>query len=170
MKKAGVLFLLMAAMLVAVPAYNTAIAAPRGHGYAQQRGPEGGPWHHPEISAEQRAAYQKAAADYRAKAQPIYNDIWAKQTELEYLSRNDNTDPKVISKMVSEIKMLREQAQKLHESSAAKLAKDLNISSDHAFSLLGYGHRGAGMGMGMGCDGPRGGGMYGGPHHRGVRS
>lgn len=156
MKKNGVLVLLIAAMLVAIPVYGTALAAQRGPGpnAPQERG-----WQHPVIAPEKQAAFEKITADYRAKVQPLRNDLWAKHTELEYLSRGNNVDPKDISRLVADMKSIREKMQTLHENTAAKLAKDLNIASEHAFALLGRGGCGMGpcgmgrSGMGAGFDG-----------------
>lgn len=185
MKKTGALLLLMAAMLVAIPAYNNAFAAQRGPAPAQQGyGPHhmgyGGPgWQHPAVTPEQQAAYDKIVTEYRDKVRPMHNDLWAKQTELEYLSRSNNADPKIIGKMVADIKALREKCQAQRDTSAGKLAKDLSISNEHAHALLGgdgcgmmgghrgdgYGHRGGHRGGGWG--GHRGGGWG---WHRGMNN
>lgn len=159
MKKAGALFFLLAAMLVAIPAYNTAIAAERGMP-ADREAPRGemrpGPgWQHPEISPEKQAAFDKIATDFEAKMRPLRNDMWAKRTELDYLARTSNADAKAISKLVGELKNLREKAQALQAEYAAKLSKDLGITNNHACSLLGWGGRGHG-GYGHGAYGHRG--------------
>lgn len=181
MKKTGVLLLLMAAMLVAVPAYKEAWAAQRGQ--ANQEFRQGGPgpyhhpegprgyygkpgWNHPEVSPEKRAAYEKIMTDHRAKLQPIQNDIWAKRMELDYLSQNGQSDAKSVTKMIAELKALREKAQALNSTTAAKLAKDLEISNDHAYSLLGRGAGGCGGGYGPG---PRGMHHNGGFHRGGFQ-
>lgn len=180
MKKTGALLLLMAAMLVAVPAYKDAWAAQGGqggqggygYGYHHPEGPrgyyQGGPgWNHPDVTPEKRAAYEKIMTEYRAKIQPIQNDICAKQMELDYLSQNGQSDAKSVTSMVAELKALREKAQALNNTTAGRLAKDLDISSDHAYSLLGRGGNGwggCGAGYGPGSRGMR----HGGGFHRGA--
>lgn len=181
MKKAGALLVLMAAMLVAVPAYNTALAAAPGQGQAQndQRGPGYGPgpgygyhhpgygpgWQHPAIAPEKQAAFEKIITEHRAKMQPLRNDMWAKQSELEYLSRADNAEAKDISKMVGELKTMREKAQAMRNDTAGKLSKELGISAEHAQALIGRGGPCGAGNWGTGpcgyADGPRG------PHHGG---
>lgn len=164
------LLILMAALIMAAPAIDSAWAAPRGGyhhpGYANNAGYG---WQHPAVSPEQQAAYEKIMTDYYTKSQPMRNDIWAKQAELEYLSRSGNADPKAISKMVGEMKVLREKCQALHDSTAANMAKSLSISNDHAYSLL---RAGCGMGGGCAMNGGMGkgsrGGARGGYHHGGY--
>lgn len=178
MKKAGALLLLMAAMLVAVPAYNTALAAQRvpaqGQGYGP--GPDGpgygpGPgWQHPAVNPEQQAAYDKIMVPYREQVQPLFNDMWAKQAELNYLSSNEKADAKTIQKLVGDMKELRGKIQALHNSTAGKLVKDLGISHDHAHALLYDGHHGMGYDCGYAPRGHWGGhwgGHRGGGWHRG---
>lgn len=175
MKKTGALLLLMAAMLVAVPAYNTAFAAQRAtgpDGQQQQqmmRGPHHGygpgynygpGWQHPAIAPEKQAAYEKIMTEYHGKIQPLHNEMWSKNTELHYLSMNGKAESKEISKMVADMNSIRGKCQALNDTTATKLSKDLGISSEHAYSLLGRGGcgmgQGRGMGHGFGHDGPRG--------------
>lgn len=173
MKKNVALLLLMAAMLVAVPAYNTAWAAQRGPANSQQddRGPGYGPHHRggynmPEMTQEQVSAYEKIMTDHHNKTQNLRNDLWAKQTELDYLSRNQNADPKTISKLVGEVKDLRVKLQNEYNATAGKISKDLGINTGHAHGIMrgyggGYGMGPYGMGGGMGCSGyDHGGGFH----------
>lgn len=179
MKKFGALLLLMAAMLVAAPAFDSVQAAQRG----PQNGPAAG-WNHPDISPEKQAAYEKIINEYRSKVRPLHNDMWAKNAELRYVSRDDGNE-KAVSKLIGDIKDLREKIQVLNDNTAAQLSKDLGISTDHAYSLLAQGSMNRGMGCGMRGrmgygphhdgynDGPRG-GYHGGPNgggeggHRGY--
>lgn len=187
MKKTGALLLLMAAVLVAAPVYNTAWAAQRGPAPGQQgRGPMNDGWRHPDVSPEQQAAFDKIIGEYNEKMRPLQNDLWAKQTELEYLSRSDRADPKDINRMINDIRNLREKCQAVADNTANKLAREFSISTGHAYALLGdcgmggcagmgYGHRGMmgnghrGMGYGPrghGWDGHGGWGGHRGPNGR----
>lgn len=158
MKKNSVLLLLVAAMLMVIPVYKVAVAASQGRGQGMMDG-RGPYWQHPEVTQEQQAAIEKALTEYRSKMQPLQNDLGAKQTELNYMARGNDTDQATVSKMIADIKSLREKCQTLHENTATSLAKSANISPEHAHALLGM--RG-GMGGGMGMTG---GGM--GRHHMG---
>ncbi|MDL2285327.1 hypothetical protein LJB93_01125 [Desulfovibrio sp. OttesenSCG-928-F07] len=167
MKKSfGTFAVLAAVLMLALPVVSQASPAFRangphhmggyGPGYGQGMGPGMGQaampgWQHPAIAPEKQAAYEKIINSHIEKVAPMQEQLAAKYMELEYLSRNQKTEPKAISALVNEVQNLKGKLNDQCKTSAATLQKELGIESNHAYALLQGAHHGRGnFGYGMG--------------------
>lgn len=116
--------------------------------------------------------------DFRTEMKQVYDDIYTKQMELEYLSRNNNVEPKMITDRIAEIREMHKKFDTIRDSYGKRLQSEVGLSEDQADTLLSSCGRGFGsfhngpcgphMGRGMmgdedGC--PR----WGGSHRGGSR-
>ncbi len=120
-------------------------------------GPCGGPGYkqHEALAPEKREKFDEIMKRHFDRVQPLREQMWAKRTELEALSKNPNTKPETISKLVQDMSGLRGQMIQERESLRSSLEKEVGIS---------------GFGPGRGFDGHGDCGGYGdGPRSNGHR-
>lgn len=140
--------------LVSLSAF--AIAAPRGG-----RGPAADP----ALTPEKQAAVAKIVDKHHVKLVDLREKIWAKQTELQALSRSGKAERADIQSLISDISKLRTSMNEERDALRTEIEKETGIKS------FGRGYHGGGFGPGEGCAGgdcgPRGGMMGGGYGQRG---
>jgi zinc resistance-associated protein len=137
--------------LVSMSAF--AIAAPKGG-----RGPAA----EPTLTPEKQAAVTKIVDKHHAKLIELREKIWAKQTELQVLSRAGKAEKADVQSLIADISKLRASMNEETEAMRTEIEKETGIKS---FGR-GY-HRGGMMGGAEGCPGgggfgPRGGSCTGG--------
>jgi len=102
-----------------------------------------------ELTPEQRAKLDTLMTEHRRQMFESRQDIWAKQTELDALSRNPNTTPERITQLVNELKGLRAKQFNERESFRATLQKE-GLPGGFGNCADGYGgHGGPRGGRGM---------------------
>lgn len=149
---------MLAALVVAAP--FAVQARPFDHWY----GPNRGMWQQ-NIPQERQEAFFQALERHQEKMFAIQEQIWTKETTMDALSRNPNTNAKDITALANEISALRNQAFAERKAFSNAVRKDFSIDMPYGpgmggYGMGGYGHRG---GYGMGGYGHRG-GFHGGPN------
>ncbi len=143
------------AVLAALLVTGTAFA--RNHG-DYSGGPCGGPGYkqHEALAPEKRQKFDEIMKQHFDRVQPLREQMWAKRTELNALSKNPNTTPETISKLVQDMSGLRGQMIKERESLRSSLEKEVGISGfGPGRGFGGHGDCG-GYGDGPWFNGPRG--------------
>ncbi len=98
-----------------------------------------------DLSSEKQIALEKMFDEQHDKTEPLRDQLFAKNLELDALSKNPNTQPAQIKQLVNEITELRKNLRTQRQAFAAKVEKDFGIDLQ-----MGYEH---GRGMGRGRDG-----------------
>ncbi len=119
------------------------------------------------LTPEKQAAVEKIVDKHHVKLVELREQIWAKQTELQALSRSGKAERSDIQSLIADISKLRSAMNAERDTMRAEIEKETGIKA------FGRGYHGGGMGGGMGggegCPGSgsggygqHGGGMMGG--------
>ena len=132
-----------------------------------------GPWHNggrgPAVQAltpEKQAELTTLMDAHMAKMRPVHEQLWQKETTLNALSANPNTQPAQLTALIDEIGALRKQIGDERAALAEQVQKNVGIDTAMGPGMGMYGGYCGGYGQGGGY-GPRGGG-HGGGHHGGY--
>ena len=110
----------------------------------------------PTLTPEKQAAVEKIVDKHHVKLVELREQIWAKQTELQALSRSGKAERSDIQSLISDISKLRTAMNAERDTMRAEIEKETGIKS------FGRGYHGGGMmggGAGEGCPGAGGGGF-----------
>lgn len=77
--------------------------------------------------------------NFATETQSLREDLWAKQTELNVLSANSQTDPKLIKTLVSDIKNLRSNLNQQRKIFADTVQKEVGITIGSSSMHNGHG-------------------------------
>jgi len=121
----------------------------------------------PTLTPEKQAAVEKIVDKHHVKLVELREQIWAKQTELQALSRSGKAERNDIQSLISDISKLRTTMNAERDAMRAEIEKETGITSfGRGYHRGGYG-MGYGGGAGGGCPGitsgdcPGAGGGYG---------
>lgn len=99
----------------------------------------------PTLTPEKQAAVEKIVDKHHVKLVELREQIWAKQTELQALSRSGKAERSDIQSLVNEISKLRTATNAERDAMRAEIEKETGIKA------FGRGfHRGGGFGPGAG--------------------
>ena len=119
------------------------------------------------LTPEKQAAVEKIVDKHHVKLVELREQIWAKQTELQALSRSGKAERTDIQSLIADISKLRTSMNAERDAMRSEIEKETGITAyGRGFHRGGFGG-GMGGGMGEGCPGgsgygPHGGGMMGG--------
>lgn len=148
---------LVALVILAAP--FAADARPFGHNGPGYHDGQGSHWSQmQQLPQEKRDQLQAMRLEQRKKMQPIRDQLWAKQTLLDALSRNPKAEPKDITALVDEIAALRSQLRDARIAFADKVKKEIGL--DMPYGAFAMQDRGDGYGRHGGNHGNRGGGCW----------
>jgi zinc resistance-associated protein len=98
----------------------------------------------PTLTPEKQVAVEKIVDKHHAKLIELREQIWAKHTELQALSRSGKAERSDIQSLISDISKLRTTMNAERDSMRAEIEKETGIKS------FGRGYHGGGMGYGAG--------------------
>lgn len=109
----------------------------------------------PTLTPEKQAAVEKIVDKHHVKLVELREQIWAKQTELQALSRSGKAERSDIQSLISDISKLRTATNTERDAMRAEIEKETGIKAfGRGFHRSGGPGAGMGMGMGAGCPGP----------------
>lgn len=162
-------FLWMPAALAALLILSSVAFAGPGHGRGY--GPGAGSFYG-NLTPEKQAAVDKIFEKHQKAFFDLHEQMWAKGTELEALTRSGKADKADIEALVADMGKIRTQMDQERQSLASEISKETGVKLPaygygYGMGGSGYGHHmwGGGYGpMGGGCGyGPVAGGGYGCP-------
>lgn len=109
----------------------------------------------PTLTPEKQAAVEKIVDKHHVKLVELREQIWAKQTELQALSRSGKAERSDIQSLISDISKLRTAMNAERDALRAEIEKETGIKS------FGRGYHRGGYGGGEGCPGLSSGGCSG---------
>ncbi|MDP3426860.1 MAG: periplasmic heavy metal sensor, partial [Humidesulfovibrio sp.] len=98
----------------------------------------------PTLTPEKQAAVEKIVDKHHVKLVELREQIWAKQTELQALSRSGKAERSDIQSLISDISKLRTSMNAERKTLRSELEKETGIKA------FGRGYHRGGMGGGMG--------------------
>ncbi|MCM0755623.1 periplasmic heavy metal sensor [Desulfovibrio aminophilus] len=125
-------------------------------GYGHGMGPGYGMMNdYAQLTPEKRAAVDKLFAEHRKAVQPLRDELFIKQAELDAVERQQNPDLNAVRTLAKDITVLRGKLADQRDAFRAKVEKETGIEMGpgRGYGMgygHGYGHDGYGMGYGRG--------------------